>query len=381
MGLHFPRPKLAMDLATAVLGRSLFSQPSLFLAAPRRTGKSEFINRDVVPALRELGVCVIYVDLWKDQKADPAELVAHVVAKELAVRQGVVARAAAVIGLQKVCIQGVEFELGAVGKAAGAALSDALHELHRVVDMPIVLIIDEAQHVIARDSAMAVMFALKSARDTLNVDGRKFGLIMSGSDRDKLLRLVTGNAAPFLGSDITELPLLDQEFVHHAAGLLALEKPGWTFNNLRLHDAFVEFAHQPEFFFRAIQRASAAFSGPPGEFHDRLDQAAADYRTARAAEYTATYCAMTPIQQAMLARVLQGAGVFTQDALLEYARLKDPAANDPLSPGSARDAMNKLREQSPPVIWRSAHGEYAAEDSGMKSWYRDLATRNGWPPA
>lgn len=381
MDLHFPRPQLAKDVACAILGRSLFSQPTLFLAAPRRTGKSQFINRDVIPTLEALGACVIYLDLWKDQDADPAELIAHAIARELASRQGFVARTAAAIGLQRVSIHGVEFDLSDVGRAAGASLTDALQALHEAAQAPIVLIIDEAQHVIAKPDAMPVMFALKSARDTMNIHGRKLGLIMSGSDRDKLLRLVTGNAAPFLGSDITELPHLGEDFVKHTAGLLALERPGWNFDNAQLQDAFQKFAHQPEFFLRAVQLASAAFAGPAADFHERLGLAADAFEAARAADYVATYKAMTPIQQAMLSRILQGAGLFTQDALIEYGAARDGAKSQPLSPGTARALLNQLREQSPPIIWRSAHGEYATEDSGMSVWYHGLVRQEAWPPA
>ena len=45
------------------------------------------------------------------------------------------------------------------------------------------------------------MFALKSARDQMNMPGNaQLRLVMSGSDRDKLLRLVNTAAAPFFGA-------------------------------------------------------------------------------------------------------------------------------------------------------------------------------------
>ena len=71
---HFPRTQLAQDTANAMQGKSLFGDApnGLFLAAPRRTGKSTFLQRDLAPELEKRGIVVVYVDLWADQNATPA---------------------------------------------------------------------------------------------------------------------------------------------------------------------------------------------------------------------------------------------------------------------------------------------------------------------
>ena len=52
----------------------LVGEPSgLFLAAPRRTGKSTFLRQDLRPVLEERGDLVLHVDLWEDRKVDPAQ--------------------------------------------------------------------------------------------------------------------------------------------------------------------------------------------------------------------------------------------------------------------------------------------------------------------
>jgi len=71
----------------------------------------------------------------------------------------------------------------------------------------VALIIDEAQHSRTSEEGRTAMTALKSARDQLNRPGEtQLLLVMSGSDRDKLLRLVKSNAAPFFGSAISRMP-------------------------------------------------------------------------------------------------------------------------------------------------------------------------------
>ena len=67
------------------------------------------------------------------------------------------------------------------------------------------------------------MTALKSARDQMNRPGKvRLMLIMSGSDRDKLLRLVHTAAAPFYGSQIKPMPVLGFDFIEFVAE--AIEK-------------------------------------------------------------------------------------------------------------------------------------------------------------
>ena len=62
----------------------------------------------------------------------------------------------------------------------------------------VALIIDEAQHALTSEAGEVTMTSLKSARDQMNQPGQaNLMLVMSGSDRDKLLRLVVSAGAPF----------------------------------------------------------------------------------------------------------------------------------------------------------------------------------------
>lgn len=235
MQQYFSRPALANDVTERLLGASMFSTTTLFLGAARRTGKSNLLMQDVIPTLERAGATVLYVDLWVDKSRDPGDLIAITIANALAAAQGPLARAAQAAGLRKVSIKGVEFTLPQVGKVEGASLADALLALQEKVKGPIVLIVDEAQYAITTKAGMNAMFGLKAARDILNANGKgRFCLVMSGSDRDKLLRLVNGNSAPFFGSHIDDLPLLGSDFVGHIAGQLAVEVPGLTIDNDRL---------------------------------------------------------------------------------------------------------------------------------------------------
>lgn len=381
MDLHYRRPQFAEELARVVLGRSVLATSTLFLGAPRRTGKSTFLMDELQPALEALGALVLYVDLWKNKEQDPADLIAFAVANALAREQGSIARAAQAAGLTKVSIQGVEFSLDTVGKQAGATLADALAEIQSKAARPVVFIVDEAQHAIRSPGAMTAMFSLKSARDTINKPGvTQLGLVMSGSDRDKLLRLVHGNAAPFMGSGINALPVLDKGYTDMIAGRLAVEKPGLQIDNERLYAAFQRFNHRPEELRRGIDAIAGPFGPAQGDnFNDLLDQQAERYVQELHGTYVTAYEGLTELQRAVLTRVLShGANgqLFTAQALAQYSQ----AHGRQVLPGAARSAVEKLRDLDPPLIWKSARGDYAPENSGMRAWYEDLVANGAWPP-
>ena len=100
--LYYARTTLAADLANALQGKATFSDApnGLFLAAPRRTGKSTFLQSDLMPELARRQVVVVYVDLWADQKRDPGSLIAEAVGRALMKQLGVVAKTARSAGLE-----------------------------------------------------------------------------------------------------------------------------------------------------------------------------------------------------------------------------------------------------------------------------------------
>ena len=101
-----------------------------------------------------------------------------------------------------------------------------MKRLQMAGNKPIALIVDEAQHALTSEEGEAAMSALKAARDTMNTNGEiNLMLVMSGSDRDKLLRLVNTNGAPFYGSEIRKMPLLGKDFVDHVKSQLDAAYP------------------------------------------------------------------------------------------------------------------------------------------------------------
>ena len=104
----FKRTELAAEIADKILFTSPTSASSsgLFLAAPRRTGKSTFLREDLRPQLEAKGALVLYVDLWENRQTDPGDAIVNAIRTELAKHDGVLKRLAKSTGLDKVSIAG-----------------------------------------------------------------------------------------------------------------------------------------------------------------------------------------------------------------------------------------------------------------------------------
>jgi hypothetical protein len=70
---HYPRPKLA-EKYLKVFDIGLIAAQGLF--AKRRMGKSEFLEKDLLPAAREHGYLTAYVNLWDARKHPASSLIA-----------------------------------------------------------------------------------------------------------------------------------------------------------------------------------------------------------------------------------------------------------------------------------------------------------------
>ena len=91
----FHRPELARSVCDSLQGHGLKDARSgLFLAAPRRVGKSTFLQEDVVPEAVARGWATIYVDLWKNKQTPPEILIADKIKATLTEHEGVVSQLA-----------------------------------------------------------------------------------------------------------------------------------------------------------------------------------------------------------------------------------------------------------------------------------------------
>ena len=383
--IHFPREALARELVAALRGQAVFGDAhnGLFLAAPRRTGKSTFLQADLKPALEAAGAVVAYVDLWADPRRDPGSLIADAIARVLAARLGVVSRAVKAAGMESVTIAGaLKIDVSKIGKVDGVTLPDALRALHEAAKAPVALIVDEAQHALTSEAGEATMSALKSARDQLNRPGEvNLMLVMSGSDRDKLLRLVNTYGAPFYGSQISRMPALGHDFIDHVSRLITAQRPDLApVDGATLVQAFESFGHRPQFFMEALGQTLSPLSGLQGvRFEQAVLQAATERQQADEAQMESEYLALRPLEQAVLWRLLDQRPRF-RPYDVEALRFYRERVAGRVTPQMAQRALESLRERNPALVWKSARGEYAVDDAAMHRWFEQRLRQGRWPP-
>ncbi|MEO6853902.1 MAG: hypothetical protein ABI410_23000 [Rhodoferax sp.] len=366
----YRRTALAASYCDALEGRGILDATSgLFLAAPRRTGKSTFLREDMVPEMRARGWQTLYVDLWSDRSRDPAELIIAVVRDTLAQLDGPVLKAAKSVGLDKLNVLGaLSLDLSKIGQPGGATLSDALERLHTKSGKPLVLLVDEAQHALSTEAGTRAMFALKAARDRLNQGRaiRGLHLVMTGSNRDKLTHLVLRRSEPFYGAGVTRFPLLDRGFVEaYAEWLKPQFADGKSFSADTLERAFTLVGRRPEMLKRVVGEAVADWGG--AQALDALIERNAQEIQHRAwQEFASTYNALPDAQKAVLdaiARLSPDYTPFAEAALAAYRAV----VGKPLNNSAIQGALDALRDKE--LIWRAGRGDYAFEDDGLRAWY------------
>ena len=365
----FHRPALATRLAEQILHASPTSaSPSgVFLAAPRRTGKSTFVREDLRPELQGKGAVVIYVDLWADRNVDPGELLAKAIRAEMSKHDNAVKKIAKGIGISGGKLGGIDFSLDRIGIGKDVTLTQALAALSDEVTKPVVIVIDEAQHALTTQSGMDSLFALKAARDELNSSAH-FGLrlVCTGSNRDKLAMLRNSKDQAFYAAPLVNFPHLDKNYIEwfcQNAGLATeLDADAvWTL--------FAKAGWRPELLGAAADSLRFDFELEAADLSNRFAQAVNEQIDAATTETMHVLHALTPLQTAVL-RVLAESGTnyrpfeaLTLEKYLQALKAAGEAATK-IDVPSTQAALQALQDKS--LIWRASRGVYALEDASLR---------------
>lgn len=373
----FKRELLAKALANDLAGESLVDYSSgMFLAAPRRTGKSTFLNNDLIPECTRRGWLPVYVDLWADREADPADLISAAIGNALGQYQSALEKVAKKAGIDKInLLRTLSWDFSKPRLPQGTTLAQALGVLHEVAGKMVVLVIDEAQHALNTESGINAMFALKAARDQLNRGSDPDGLrlVFTGSSRDKLANLVLKSKQPFYGANITPFPLLGKEFVAFITQVWN-QRLAAT-NQFKVEDleyAFGLVGRRPEMLAKLLAEVSVGL-GEAGNLGELLKTGALNHQAGVWSDYESAFNELSPLQQAvmevMARRVIdkQPFSPFSEQTFTEINRRLELSQNLPNATApNVQKALEVLREQE--LVWKANRGEYALEDSAMAEW-------------
>ncbi|MBP9149083.1 MAG: ATP-binding protein [Rhodoferax sp.] len=378
--MTFRRTALAQEMAQQLLKPSFLDtslRSGLFLSGQRRVGKTTFLATDLIPALENLGAIVIYVDLWSQPQANPADLVHDAIRRSLNELQtpgsGILQKLRSVSSVEA-GVAGFKFgfKLADLGKQGGVSLAHAFMALIDQAQANVVLIVDEVQHALGSTEGGNMLHALKATRDAINTRPETPGYFLflgTGSHRARVQELsVKGNQA-FNGAVTHEFPVLGRDFIEYILHQVKPQLGSKTPSIAVAQEAFKRMGSRPEELMKALNILRTLPQGANADEHlptiaESLGAAAADVELQKIE-------ALGPLAEAVFSRICSiGGNVkggFTADALKEYSVKtgREVSAQEVQSVIALMTSAN--------LLMRVSHGHYGVTDSFVeKAWVARL---------
>jgi hypothetical protein len=361
---HFARPELAKKyLQTFEIG--LISAQAIF--APRRMGKSEFLEQDLIPAAQKSGLLTAYLNLWDAREhprgalitalaraSSPRGLAALI--KKLKAPLKKVKASAKVSGIAE---GSLEAELAEDPTIAGPALSELLRSFDRA-ERTLLLVLDEAQVL----ASLAHSDLAHSLRAGLDVRKQTIKVVFAGSSESSLRRMFGRATEPFYNwAPIEPFERLGAEFVTAMTRKVNQLSRYPLFEREALR-AFEALKRTPEFFRRYLQRYLAyAELGSRAALDDTLAHVFND------SDYRATWGRLLPADKAVLRALAQD--VSDLHSLPARKRLGEELGLGKAAPlDTPKNALRRLQKDE--LVVKLEYGRYQIQDEGFVEWLRQL---------
>jgi hypothetical protein len=383
----FHRTALAQRMAEQLLRPGVLDEglrSGLFISGVRRTGKTTFLQADLVPALEAGGALVIYVDLWSNTQANPAALIHGAIRKTLRELQspaGAVAQRLKKLRNAELAIAGFKFgfRVETVGAEGGATLAEALRDVVDQAQTNVVLIVDEVQHAITSDEGNQLLLALKAARDAINArpgTPGHFIFIGTGSHRALVSELTARRNQAFVGATSIAYPVLDADYVQHLLDRLRTEGFATQPSIDAATRAFRTLGARPEEMLRALRelRALMPKGGDPDEF---LPVIAGTLRSTAADVELMKVEQLGGVAMAVFERIAgtdgDAKGLFSAEALAGYAQ----AVGRDVRADEVQAVLNELMAAN--IVMRRGHGLYGLTDPFVQEIWRERRALTALP--
>jgi hypothetical protein len=377
MSSIYRRPTLAAQMASQLIHPGPLDEglrSGLFISGIRRTGKTTFLQRDLIPALEAEGAVVIYTDLWSHVDVSPADLVRDAVSAALRDAETIgsaLARRLAVVNSADVSAFGLKLglKLDKLGAPGGPTLAAALQKLVDQAKTDVVLIVDEVQHAIASEEGNAMLLALKAARDAINLRPQTPGhflFIGTGSHRALVSELTARRSQAFAGATSIPFPVLGADYVDHLLG--RLRAAGNTVPSRDVAVAgFVTLGSRPEEMLRALGQLQSV--PDPRKADEAFPVIASTLRSAAADVELSKLDQLGGLARAIFTRIASSngdvRGLFSGDAAVDYsATLGREVRIEEIQP-----VVNELMDAN--LIMRRGHGLYGFSDPYVQEIWRE----------
>ncbi len=363
---HYPRQELAARILHALVEGPA---KAFTLFAPRRTGKTEFLIRDLTPYAEEKGHKVVYMSFWR-APLSPLALLLH--SLETALRPTTVTgRIGNVASMLKPKLKlsapfgggsaEAEIDLSTLKKKAPVDLILHLDDLLARLEnrkKPTLLLFDEVQE-LARDRSNRDFIA--SLRTSLDTRDAGLRAIFTGSSRAGLQAMFSDAEAPFFHFGTTlDLEPLDERFVHHQIKVFKQATKRKISRTAALN-AFNELHNSPYFFRALIElltlRPDLSIDAGLVALREQMDVKSG---------YADLWLKLTEVQRSTLEQLAQGAkkpfSKSTRDAIGQSLNSEPPSID------KVQTALRRLSGLGVVDRWS---GKWVIEDPEFSRWVRE----------
>lgn len=361
---HFPRA----ELAEKVMDRfEIGATTALTLFAPRRMGKTEFVNKDLLPLAVEQGYITAYVNFW-DRKHSPADSLIVGLSKATSSLK-LTAKIKSMLG--KIRSGSVTTPIGGAALTLGDQREeDKLEVIQQLFDAllkddrQLLLALDEVQHLATDRKFEPIIYALRGIIDP-NRD--KIRVLYTGSSRDGLRKLFARrNAALFSSSQQIVLPTFGRGYLEFTADVFN-QATGRMLDINECGKAFRAVKKVP-YDFRAVIDTLLTHGGTDITAVTELylaDNSQEDI-------YRISWDTLKPIDKLVLQYIIiqGGVGIYTVEARSVIA---EQLGLDVLDTAPVQNAVNRLRRDG--HIASVAQGQYEMEDPYFADWIATVGTQ------
>jgi uncharacterized protein len=348
------RPKLAksyLELIRAQTGRPL----AMF--APRRIGKTYFLDHDLAPAARRTGWLPVYADLWL-QKSAPLAAINHALEEALddaTVPKGAAARMART-PVKKLGLMGASLDLGdeharrALPASPELRLDALVVRLATAANKPLLLMLDEAQTL--ADVASGGEAIIAALRAVLHKRREIVSAVFTGSSQAGLVRMLSTAGSPmYQFAQLLTFPALGDEFLAALAAHFVQVHRGKSPGIDAMRRVFAHISNKPGLMRDLVKTMSAEGLTDPDE---GLRRYVADER--HVAGWTALLQPLGHLDRLVLRAIALGQAPLGRAFIGEASQM----LGTPTTIAKLRATLDRLRRMG--LIRRDAGGPAAIED-------------------
>jgi hypothetical protein len=347
------RPALAkryLSLLRAQSGRPI----ALF--APRRVGKTFFLDHDLAPMAKRTGMLPVYADVWL-QRAAPLDAINHALEEALddvTVPKGKAGKLART-PVRKIGAAGASLELGdepkrrALPAAPELRLDTLVARVAEASGRTVLLMLDEIQTLGEMSNGDAIIAALRAV---LHKRKSQVAAVFTGSSQSGLAKIMSTAGAPmYQFAQLLDFPVLGDDYLEELSAHFARVHRGRKPRLEDLRKLFARLGYKPALMKDIVKSMSAEGMT---DVELALEHFIAEDR--QTAGWKALLESMEPFERSVLNLIAKQQPPMGREALKLLAQGKGPAP----TVAKVRAAIERLRKAG--IVTRSSGAGIQIED-------------------